>query len=74
MGQEKEASFNLNLASFPGLPLFFVLRFVFNIIHGSGRHSEKRGLPGSEITSNATSRASPFSLCLPFPCNILNAN
>ena len=28
---------NLSLASFPGLPRFFVLRFVFSIIHGGGR-------------------------------------
>jgi len=27
----------VNLASFPGLPPFFVLRFAFSIIHGSGR-------------------------------------
>ena len=40
-----ESPHALTVASLPGLLhffLFFVLRFVFSIIHGRERHSEKR--------------------------------
>ena len=50
-----------NLASFPGLPRFFVLRFVFSIVfalfhfcvlYWTQTEEQKRRRPGNEATSN----------------------
>ena len=38
-----------NVASFPGLPCFFVLQFTFSIIHRSGRVA---GRPGNKARKN----------------------
>ena len=48
----KHPNFNQQdwLASFPGLPRFFVLRFVFSVIHGTGRAAKNGKGPGTLIT------------------------
>ena len=58
----------------PMPPPIFVLWFAFSILHGNRRHSENGEAPDVAFDVISLPGRPRFSLCLPLPCIILNAN